>query len=132
MQRGSSWAVALMMFVSAVAHADRAVTLREAQTASLGAPGHLAEVAGADAAAADAQAAGAWPATTVSIGTTRATAKLVTAVSIPLPVSGALGAARAESAAMARAARAEVDGRALGRRRDATAAWLELARSEAM
>jgi outer membrane protein TolC len=124
---------AIALAVPRVAHADpRAITLAEAQRAVRGAPAQVAEDATADAAAADAQAQGGWPASTVSLATTRATARFIAAASIPLPITGTLTAAREEGAASARAARSDADASAALLRREVTAAWLELARSEAL
>ena len=109
----------------------RPITLDAALAAVGAAPDHRVAAANERAAALDVAAAGAWPATSVSVTTSHKTAHFGLVAAIPLPVFGTLGAARAVARAEHDVARAQVGSTDLGLRRDVTKAWIELARVEA-
>jgi outer membrane protein TolC len=109
----------------------RAVTLATAVAAVAAAPEHRVAVAERRAAGADVDAAGAWPGTTLTVNTSRRTARLGVVAAVPLPVFGTLAANRAVARAELEVATAQVGAIDLGLRRDVAKAWLELARVEA-
>lgn len=84
-----------------------------------------------DAAIALVDAARAWPSPGLRVETNRITARLVTGVTLPLPIFGTVGAARRVAAAQRDVvqAAARVDARDIVRR--ALIAWVELARAGA-
>jgi outer membrane protein TolC len=110
--------------------APRPVTLERARAAVEQAPGRAAAAARRAAAALAVPAAGAWPATTLALSSTRATERLALVASLPLPVFGTLGASRAVARAELEVARREESSADLTLRRDVTRAWIELARAE--
>jgi len=108
----------------------RAVTLQQAIEASSQAPEAQASTLRTRAADADVQAAGAWPASSLSVGTTRSTARFVVGATFPLPVFGTLGAnIKVARAAGVEALREEAALR-LELRRRVTAAWLDVAHAQ--
>ena len=128
----SSWMIAaVLVFHLPTASADaRSVSLAESLSAAAKAPEQIASVRRTQAAKAQIDAAGAWPETNVSLSTNLRTARLVPAVSFPLPVFGTLAAAeqqaRAESAVAVEVAALG----ALDLRRRVRLAWLSLYRAE--
>jgi len=108
----------------------RSVSLQEAIEAAARAPETRAARLRTRAAGADLRASGAWPTSSLSVGTTRATARLIVAASVPLPVFGTLGANADVARAEVALAHAEETALALDVRRRAVAAWIDLARAE--
>ena len=109
----------------------RPLTLAAALSAARTAPAQRAAALKTRAASDQVAAAGAWPATTLSVSSSHTTAHLGLAASLPLPVFGRLGADRQVARAdldLARARQRQTDVTAV---RDVTRAWLELARVEA-
>ncbi len=127
--------VTLLSFAGLVSNASaapRSVTLEQARAAISRAPAHKTAASEISAAAESTDAAGAWPATTVGISSSRRTARFGLVASFPIPVFGTLGANRAVARAeldLARARARSVDG---DLERDVTVAWLALARAEAI
>ncbi len=118
------------------ARADEAkvhrIRLGQALAAVARAPAHRAGAARVGAAREAVPAAGAWPATVLSVATAHRTERFGAVASLPLPVFGTLGASRAVARAELDAARTELGAGDLGVVRDVTHAWLELARAEAL
>jgi len=126
--------MALVLMVAAAPTAwsePRPIGLAEALAAEASAPAAAAQDQRARAAMAEADAAGAWPGTTLSIASSRLTARLVTTVAIPLPLAGGPAAARRTAAAQRGVVEAETDAARLDRRLAVTLAWLALARAQA-
>jgi cobalt-zinc-cadmium efflux system outer membrane protein len=128
-------AVVVALAVSSrVAWADQpdrtSITLREALNASARAP--AASVPGHEIVAAEAlvDAAAAWPDPSVHIGTNRLTARLVAGATVPLPIFGTVGAARAHARAEADVVRSDADLFQRGLRRRVVEAWVALARAD--
>lgn len=111
--------------------AVRSVTLAQARAAVGQAPAHRAAAARSGAAGEAIHAAGAWPASSLSVWHMRYAEKLGLAASLPLPVFGTLSADRAVAGAELDVARAEASAVDVGLARDVTRAWIELARGEA-
>jgi cobalt-zinc-cadmium efflux system outer membrane protein len=109
----------------------RALTLAEALAAAEDAPARQAATRRTAAAEAAVDAAGAWPATSLGVGTTTHTAHAVVTASVPLPVFGTIGAARDVARAELSTAKAEASSTALELRHRVATAWIELARAEA-
>src|SRR5262245_25017987 len=86
--------IVLVAAMTNVAHADEGapITLEQALAATAKAPG--AQIGGHDIAAAEASAAAAsaWPNPSLHLGTSRLTARLIAAATLPLPVFGTVGA----------------------------------------
>jgi outer membrane protein TolC len=109
----------------------RAVTLAQARAALAGSPAHRAASLRSRAAGDAVDAAGAWPGFGLGVATTLHTARAIVTSTVPLPVFGTIGASRDAARAELDGARAEEDALALEQRQRATAAWIELARTEA-
>jgi outer membrane protein TolC len=129
-------AVVLVAAMASIAQADDAapvapVTLDQALAAAALAP--AAQIGGYDVAAAEASvaAASAWPNPSLRLGTSRLTARLAAAATLPLPVFGTVGAAQRLAAAEARVVHAEADLALRDLRHRVTVAWIELARTQA-
>jgi outer membrane protein TolC len=124
--------VVLLVLLAGVARADdRApVTLDQALAAVAQAPSVRA--GGYDIAAAEAgvAAASAWPNPSLTLATNRLTARLVGALTLPLPVLGTVGAAKRVAAAEAAVTRAETDLALRDLRHRVIVAWIELLRAE--
>jgi len=108
------------------------IRLSEALAAVGRAPAHRAGAARVGAARQAVPAAGAWPATVLSVATARKTERLGVVASLPLPVFGTIGANRRVARAELDAARRELGAGDHGAARDVTRAWVELARAEAV
>lgn len=120
-----------LMVPAWVEAAPRALTLAEALAAVATAPELAGNAATVRAATAEVDAAGAWPATSLQVATTRATARVVVGASFPLPVFGTLSAARDRARAELEVTRVEASGAEWDLRWRVAAAWIELARAEA-
>lgn len=123
--------VVVLLAMIGVAHADDAVpiTLDQALAATGRAP--AAQIGGHELAAAEASAAAAaaWPDPSLHVSTSRLTARLITGLTLPLPVFGTVGAAQRVAAAEARVVRSEADLALRDLRHRVAAAWIELARA---
>ncbi len=122
-----------LIAVCGVAHAEsrKPVTLAEALAAAGRAPqamGPGAEIAVAEA---NTAAAGAWPALSLSVSTTRLTARVIAGATMPLPVFGTVGAARRHAAAEEVVVRANTDVELRALRHRVVRAWIDLARADA-
>ncbi len=119
---------------SALADPPRAHRLRlsEALAAVARAPAHQAGAAKVGAAREQVPAAGAWPATVLSVSTTHKTERLGAVASLPLPIFGTIGAGRDVARAELEVAQKELGSDDLGAVRDVTHAWIELARAESL
>jgi len=128
----AAWLVA----VSSAGHADPArahrLRLSEALAAVGRAPAHRAGEAKVGAAREAVPAAGAWPATVLSVSTTHKTERFGAVASLPLPIFGTIGAGRDVAHAELEVAQKELGADDLGAVRDVTRAWIELARAEAL
>jgi cobalt-zinc-cadmium efflux system outer membrane protein len=113
------------------ARAARAVTLDEALAAVARAPERKVAALETEAARRRVSAAGAWPATSVGISTTLRTARVIPALSFPLPVFGTLSAERHAAQKELDVAQHGESGADLGLRRRVSAAWVDLFHAEA-
>ena len=113
------------------ANTARTVTLSEVLAAAGQAPTHRAAQAHAKSAAAAVDAAGAFPPTTVSVGTSRLQARLVAGLQVPLPVFGRPWLAEDVASEESSAARATAQGQDLDLRHDVAVAWYALAHDQA-
>ncbi len=134
---GSTLAVVVGLVVAAGGHAHvraqphaRSVTLAEALAAAGAAPELRGFALRTEAASATADAAGGLPPTSVSVGATSATARLVVAASVPLPIFGTLGAEERVARAGVEVARAEQRTASSDLRLRLAGAWLDLARAQ--
>jgi cobalt-zinc-cadmium efflux system outer membrane protein len=126
--------VLALVAAAAVAHAAggaRALSLEQALAAARKTPAAQAAAGEARAAEERVPSASAWPGTTLSLGTTRKTARLIAGISLPLPIFGDLAPARAQAEAERDRARADASLAGLTLEHDVTVAWIELARLEA-
>lgn len=125
-------AVAVLLALAGVAHAEerRAVTLAEAYAAVDKAPQSVPLAAQIVVADANVDAAGAWPDPALHVAATRLTAVVVGGVTLPVPVFGTVGAARAKAKAEAAVVRAEVAVERTAQHHAVTKAWIELARAD--
>ena len=130
--RHSSWlclAVIVLRLPTAFADA-RSVSLAESLGAANKAPEQIANVRRTEAAQAQVEAAGAWPSTNISLSTNLRTARVVPAVSFPLPVFGTLHAAEQQARAESTLAVEQAAVGSLDLRRRVRLAWLNLYRAE--
>lgn len=125
-------AVVLVLVLSASAQADprTPVTLAEALAAVGKAPG--AQIGPHEIAAAEAtvDAASAWPDPTLGLSTSRLTAKLIAAATVPLPILGTVGAAKRAARAEADVVQADAMLALRDLRQRVVLAWIELERAE--
>jgi outer membrane protein TolC len=119
----------LVAALAARVHAED-VTLAQVTTAVDHAPAARATELDVAAAFARSDAAGAWPTTSIRLGTNRLTAREVAGIVVPLPILGTIGAARDEAAAQATVARDDATIARRELRLRAADAWLELARAD--
>jgi outer membrane protein TolC len=125
-------AAVLVLMLSASARADSRtpVTLAEALAAAGKAPG--AQIGPHEIAAAEAtvDAASAWPDPTLGLSTSRLTAKLIAAATVPLPILGTVGAAKRAARAEADVVQADAVLALRDLRQRVVLAWIELERAE--
>ena len=137
--RTSGWSSAVatvcLVAASSAGHADPArahrLRLGEALAAIGRAPLHRVGAAKVGAAREAVPAAGAWPATVVSVATAHRTERFGAVASLPLPVFGTIGASRDVARAELEVAERELGAGDLTAVRDVTRGWIELARAEA-
>lgn len=121
----------LIVLCARIAYADdrQPVTLDQALAAVGQAPAVKAGTYDIAAAEAGVAAAAAWQNPTLMVGTNRLTARIVGAVSIPLPILGTVGAAKRVAAAEAAVTRADTDLAFRDLRHRVIVAWIELLRA---
>lgn len=123
--------VALAALATRAVADPRSIALSDALAGVSASPAHQVSEAQRREAAATLAAAGAWPATTLQVSTTRATARLDVIAGIPLPVFGTLDANRAVASEALAVTVADLRVGDLHLAQDIATAWFALARAEA-